>query len=265
MAAAFLTKYTNAPLLMVVGLVAFLKLRPWWRQKLPRTQLVPVAWLLVASAIPIGLWLARNYLVLGELTGFALKSRHMTWTPKPIGQYWNHPIFTAHGCVCFWSALLSTLWRGELLWHRRELADGSMDAFYALSSTVFLLTFVVASVARARKTPPERFSATILCLLMVVLYVALLIFLSISMDFGSGVFGRPSREWPYFANGRMMLGALVPFLIVYLGGLEVLLGWLRIGFLRLPLLVVALHVIALSEIVYSMDVFASQYNWYHFP
>ena len=63
----------------------------------------------------------------------------------------------------------------------------------------------------------------------------------------------------------MMLGALVPFLIVYLGGLEVLLGWLRIGFLRFPLLIFLVNVMVLSETMYSMDVFASLYNWYHLP
>jgi 4-amino-4-deoxy-L-arabinose transferase-like glycosyltransferase len=264
-AAAFLTKYTNAPLLVVPAVVAVLKLKPWSWRKPSRTELIPVVLLLLASAIPIGCWLARNYLVLGELTGFALKGRHMDWTPKSVGQYWDHPIFTFQGCVCFTSELASTLWRGEILWRRKELAAAGMDTFYAWSSAVFLLAFVVASFARVRKSPRKVCLAAMLCLLMVALYVALLIFLSISFDFGSGVFGRPSRAWPYFANGRMMLGALVPFLIMYLGGLVVLLGWLRASFLRLPLLILTVDVIALSEIGYSLDVFASQYNWYHLP
>jgi hypothetical protein len=54
-------------------------------------------------------------------------------------------------------------------------------------------------------------------------------------------------------------------LILYLGGLETLLDWLRIGFLRLPLLILVVDAIALCQIMYSMDVFASQYNWYHLP
>ena len=137
-AAAVLTKVTNLPILVVVGIVAFLKLVPSWWQKRPLTQFVPVVLLVLASSVPVGCWLARNYLVLGDLTGFALESRCLTWTPKPVGQYWNHPIFTPGGFLLFWSRLMTTLWRGEMRWHFTELAAGSMDAFYLLSSTVFL-------------------------------------------------------------------------------------------------------------------------------
>ena len=264
-AAALLTKYTNAPLLVVLAIVAGWKSWSWWRTGRPRGQFLPVALLLLAAGVPIAVWLGRNYLVLGEWTGFGLKSRHMTWTAKPIAQYANHPIFTPQGWMCFWRELVSTLWRGEVLWHREQLAAGAMDAFYTWSSTAFLLVFAVATAVRIKKTPAAGRAAAMLCLLMVLLYVALLVFLSISFDFGQGTFGRPSREWPYFANGRMMLGALVPFLIVYLGGFEVLLGWLRIGFLRLPLLLLVVAIIGLSEVMYSMAVFASWYNWYHLP
>ena len=68
-AAAILTKFTNAPLLMVLGIVAFLKLAPPWWRKQPLPHLVPVVLLLAASSVPIGCWLVRNYVVLGELTG----------------------------------------------------------------------------------------------------------------------------------------------------------------------------------------------------
>lgn len=65
--------------------------------------------------------------------------------------------------------------------------------------------------------------------------------------------------------GRLILGALVPFMIMYLSGLESLLDWLRLSFLRLPLLIILVDVMAVAEIVYSLDVFASQYNWFHLP
>ena len=264
-AAAFLTKYTNAPLLAVLGIVAGCKLWSWWRKRQPRSQLMPVVLLLAAAGIPIACWLGRNYVVLGEWSGFGLRSRQMTWTPKPLGQYFDHPIFTPQGWMCFWRELVSTLWRGEVLWHREQLAAGGMDTLYTWTSTTFLLVFVIASVGRIRKNPAERSTAAMFCAVMVLVYVASLVLLSISVDFGQGMFGRPSHEWPYFANGRMMLGALVPFLILYLGGLEVLLGWLRIGFLRLPLLILLINGMVLWEAIYSMDVFASRYNWYHLP
>ena len=58
---------------------------------------------------------------------------------------------------------------------------------------------------------------------------------------------------------------MVPFLIMYLSGLESLLEWLRLGFLRLPLLIILVDVMVISEIVYSLDVFVSRYNWFHLP
>ena len=91
--------------------------------------------------------------------------------------------------------------------------------------------------------------------------MAILILISISFDFGGSNY--PSRQYPYLPCGRYLMGSLVPFLIMYLGGMEVLLGWLRLSFLRVPLLVIIVNFIVISEISYSMQVFASQYNWFH--
>ena len=117
-AAAMLTKFTNAPLLAFMAVVAFLKAGlPWWRERFAHATL-PVAVLLLVSLLPVGCWMARNYVVLGDPTGFSLRSRFMGWTPKPLGQYLNHPIFTPGGLLFFCHSLATTLWRGELLWHR---------------------------------------------------------------------------------------------------------------------------------------------------
>jgi hypothetical protein len=52
---------------------------------------------------------------------------------------------------------------------------------------------------------------------------------------------------------------------MYLSGLESLLGWLRLSVLRLPLLIIVVNLTALAEFAYSLDVFASPYNWFHLP
>ncbi len=263
--AAVLTKFTNAPILVVLGAVALLKLGPsWWRRQ-PLTHLVPVVVLLTTASIPIGCWLARNYVVLGDLTGFALRSRFMTWTPKLLGQYWHHPIFTPGGLVFFWSNLTATIWRGEVLWHRANLAAGPIDIFYLVSSTGFLLTFVIAGLIAGGTARAEIRTAAMFCLPLFAMCVAVLVLFSISFDFGIGTFYYPSRQFPYFTQGRLILGALVPFLIMYLGGLEAILRWLRLSFARIPVLIVLVDLMAISEIAYSMDVFASQYNWFHLP
>ncbi len=58
-AAAFLTKYTNAPILLIVGLVAALILWKSWRGGRLLGNLAPVAVLLVAASVPVGCWLAE--------------------------------------------------------------------------------------------------------------------------------------------------------------------------------------------------------------
>ena len=122
--AAVLTKSTSLPLLVVVGIVALLKLGlPWWRKQ-PLGHLVPVTLLATVSGLLIGCWLARNYLVLGDLTGLAAENRFLGWVPKPFGQYWHHPIFTPGGFLFFWNMLVTTIWRGEVSWHYFDLAAG---------------------------------------------------------------------------------------------------------------------------------------------
>ena len=263
-AAAVLTKFMNAPILVMVGVAAFLKLGlPWWRKQ-PLTHLVPVALLLAASIIPIACWLARNYFVLGELTGFALRNHFMTWTPKPFAEYWNHPIFTPHGFfLCFWGKLLGTFWQGEFSWHGARLAAGNMDVFYAVSSLLFLVVFFAGNVVRRGGANAETHLTAMLCSLMFAMSVAMLILFSISVDFGACNY--PSREQPYITSGRLMLAALVPFLIMYLGGLEWLLDRLRMGFARLPALCILVGLMTISQIAYTAEVFASRYNWFHLP
>ena len=69
-AAAVLTKFINPPLLVVVGIVACLKLVPAWWKKQPLVHLVPVVLLVAAAGIPVACWLARNYVVFGDMTGY---------------------------------------------------------------------------------------------------------------------------------------------------------------------------------------------------
>ena len=78
----------------------------------------------------------------------------------------------------------------------------------------------------------------------------------------------PPVSHPYFVQGRLISGVLLPFLLVYVRGLEVATsrlpahtaraaGWLTLGALVLAVLV--------SELVLVWPVFASAYNAYHLP
>lgn len=195
-AAAVLDKFTNAPVLTVVTIVAAAKLLPWWRKRRPPRHLLPVILLLLAAGLPVACWLARNYVVLGDMTGMTVKCRCLTWTPKPLSEYGNHPIFTLRGCLAFWNHLMTTFWRGDESWHGNRLAASALDTVYVVSSTVFLVTILIATVGGGVKTPLANRSAAVFCLLPVALSIAFLIFCSITVDFGQCFF--PSRQWPFF-------------------------------------------------------------------
>lgn len=185
----------------------------------------------------------------------------MTWTPKPLGEIWNHPIFTLSGFAVYWNDLARTFWRGEFVWHHVALAAWPVDALLVLLSTIFLAAFFVADVAGIAKRRPESRLAAVICFLLFVSAVALLILGSVWFDFGRCHY--PSPAWPYLSSGRLLLGVMVPFLIMFLRGLEALLGWLRLSSARPFVLAAIVSVLVVSQIALSLPVFASQYNWYH--
>ena len=57
----------------------------------------------------------------------------------------------------------------------------------------------------------------------------------------------------------------MPVMVMYLGGLEAVLGWLRLSWARVPALVILVAFMATSQFVLSRDVFASEFNWFHLP
>src|SRR5262249_43835377 len=85
-------------------------------------------------------------------------------------------------------------------------------------------------------------------------------FLSILYDFHNCP--NPSREHPYFHAGRMMLGALVPFLLLFVYGIDRLLSRLgsRGKFFALSTIIFSMLVL---EIVADLPAFFSRYNWFH--
>jgi hypothetical protein len=263
-AAAMLTKFSNAPLAVVAAAVAFVKVGPAWRKKQPLRHLVPALLLLAAASIPVAGWLVRNYFVFGDLMGYALNNKFKTWTPKPIREYWHHPLFTPKGFFYYWWMLFTTFWRGEMFWYGDELAKfRPMDNIYFISSAAFLIASAVAAIAHRGSGRAETRLATGLCWLMFALQVLILLQVSVSFDFGNSFY--PSRHCPYAYSGRLIMGSLVPILILYMAGFEAITELLHLKFLRVPLLILVADLIVVVEICYSMPVFASQYNWFHLP
>jgi hypothetical protein len=204
--------------------------------------------------------MAWNYHAFGDATATAPKMQHLGWTRKPLSQWWPHPLFTIGGLRYFWSELIASFWRGEFVWHGKRLASRVADAFYWISSTLALAIVVIASFSR-RTIPKLERTALWVGLGSFLMVVAFLVGLSMAFDFDGCFY--PSRESPYFNSGRLLGGAMIPFLLLYAYAVEQITTWAKRKWL--PFLVLGIIVVGIttSEVVINWPVFASRYNFFH--
>ncbi len=261
LAATFLTKISNLPLLAVSGAVVLFKM--WNLSKVGklRAAFPALASLALCAGLPIGVWLAWTKYNFGDFTGTAAKIQFLNWTPKPFGAWWQHPIFTPHGLWTFVSGLLATFWQGEMLWHRQPLASPVVDAIYAISSVGFIGVAVVALLSRSTTAPGPQRQALWFGFGSFLAAVAFLGFLSIIYDFQDCFY--PSRAHPYFTSGRLMLGALIPFLLLYVYGLDRALCRVKNNWTRPLVLAGMILFMLISEIFIDWRLFPNAYNWFH--
>ena len=257
-AATCLTKLSNLPLVAVV-LAVIVTRSIEIILRAPRTGLIALAALISFAAIPVGIWILWIKFHFGDFTGSAEKISLLGWTRKPFGDWWQHPIFTPRGVWTFWSDLIGSFWRGEVSWHGRPLRWRGADRFFTVSS---LLLFAAAAVGLRKQTGLSPFQrqaigSAILIFLGGVVFLALL---SIQFDFGNCI--NPSREHPYFTSGRLLSGALIPLVVVYVYGVSWVLRRINAA---LPLVVLGLIVVFMttSEILVDRVVFLSEHNWFH--
>ena len=257
-AATYLTKLSNLPLVVVALVAIAAELAPAIRQKTETTH-VTVAALVLCAVIPIGSWIAWTKYQFGDLSGSAAKITLLGWTHKPFVDWWHHPIFTLRGLWIFWCDLIASFWRGEAKWHGQLLNCPAADGFYAISSLVLLGAALLGLRKKADLSLFQR-QAIAIAALSFVISVGFLALLSIQFDFGECI--NPSRAHPYFASGRLLSGALIPFALFYVYGIS----WIfrRINS-ALPLLVlgILLVFVTMSEIKINRAVFASEHNWFH--
>jgi hypothetical protein len=190
-----------------------------------------------------------------------MKIHYLGWTHKPFNEWLPHPIFTTSGLWDFISRLMVTFWQGEMIWHFQELNVSAINAIYTVLSVSFLGLAVHGLFSKTAALTRTQCQALWLGLGCFAAAVAFLGFLSIIYDFQLCVY--PSREHPYFTSGRLILGALIPFLLLFLFGLDHLLESVKNNWLR-PLVLAGLILFMLvSEIVTDWPVFFSRYNWFH--
>jgi hypothetical protein len=219
--------------------------------------------LLFAAGAPLAAWGVRNLMVFGDVTGSAGKAKLLGWTLKPLGALFDHPLFTPGGIATFWQETMTSFWRGEFTWGLERIASSGWDSFYGISSFVLPAAAVVALVLRERSARSEERVVHGLGLAMFLLSLLFLAGLSVAFDFG-GCFS-PSREHPFLTSGRLALAALLPFVALYLSGLQVLLPGQRRAALRWALLIVMVTWMTTSEAALSRSAFHSAYNWFHLP
>jgi hypothetical protein len=256
-ALACATKPTNvfAPALFAAGAL----LRPGRL----RGRFARHAFYALALALPLAAWGLRNLLLAGDALGSAAKVEALGWTQRPLAQWLAHPLLTPSGFARFALDLVPHFWRGELVWRRRELALGPVDALYTATSLLFVL-LAVATLWRSAPGPArvaERASAAALALA-----VATLCLLSLAFVFPED--GNPSAARPWFHHGRLIGGALLPFAVLYVRGLRVLCGALPVrarDAAAFALLALVCLVCTGSELWLARPAFASPHNLLHLP
>jgi uncharacterized membrane protein len=259
-AATYLTKLSNVPV-TAVAVAALL----WWcfeqaRAGKLRQAISAFSAMAACAAVPVGAWLVWMKTHFRDFTGAASKAQLLGWTPKPFSDWWPHPIFTAPGMWTFLSELIASFWRGEFMWHATLIRFEGLDLFYVVSS-VALFVIAVISLVRTRGNATATIQRRLMwiaamCVVATVLFLA---FLSLQFDFGACI--NPSRERPYFFQGRLMLGALIPFAVVYVYGLNSLLRN-HTNFVLGVLGAIAVTVMFL-EVLANRVAFTSAYNWFH--
>lgn len=260
MSATYLTKLSNAPLLAAALCVVVLKVFLAARSgNLGRT--LPALGIFAACAIvPVVAWMIWMQYAFGDAIGSSTHIALLGWTQKPFAEWWHHPIFTWQGAWGFLSKLLASFWRGEFIWHGERLTFAAADYFYAVSSLllVCITALHLPRLARSDKVTAQMLSFALLSLIAAVLFLA---FISIRFDFGDCVY--PSRAEPYFWSGRLITGALIPFMIVYVYGLKLALQWTHRTWPLVATVVMIVALVTVSEIRVNWAVFSSAYNWFH--
>ena len=260
LAATFLTKMSNLPLLAVSALIILFKTAQLAKAGKLRASFTSLGALALCAGLPMACWLAWCRHTFGDFSGTAAKIKYLGWTYKPFAEWWHHPIFTLHGAWTFLSGLMATFWRGEFLWHGQPLASPVADMIY------FALSILLVGVALLNLLPqfkaataPQRQTLWFgfWCFASAVTFLG---FLSIIYDFHDCFY--PSREHPYFTSGRLMLGALIPFLLLFVFGLDRALK--KFGnAAKFSALAAIILFMLITEIAVDWPIFPNDYNWFH--
>jgi Predicted membrane protein (DUF2142) len=260
LATTFLAKMSNLPLLAVAAAAVAWKIFRLAKENKWRASLPAIAILFFAAAVPAIAWMATCEARFGDLTGSKFKADHFRWTYKAFGDWWGHPIFTPAGFWYFLSGNISSFWQGEFWWWNAPMTRPLLNLLYT-ALTLLLIASAVTGIARRSTRPmPGQLQPLVLAVACIIGALAFYGFLSILYDFHECAY--PSRHHPYFVSGRLLLGALVPFMLLFVYGLD---RWLQRFSLTTRLITLAGMAVFMlvSELVTDWPVFSNEYNWFH--
>ncbi len=260
LAATFLTKISNLPLLAISAMAILFRTLQLAKAGKLRAALPSLLSLGLCAGLPMAAWLAWCKHAFGDFTGTAAKIQFLGWTHKPFAEWWQHPIFTPHGLWTFLSGLIATFWQGEFLWHRLPLALPAASPIYFLAAIIFAGIGLLNLLPRSKYSTAAQRQALWFGWGCFAAAAAFLGFLSIIYDFHDCFY--PSREHPYFTSGRLMLGALIPFLLLFVFGLDCALKHFGDTAKFFALTGIILLMLA-TEIATDWPVFPNPYNWFH--
>ena len=256
LSAATLTKLANLPLLgvgLLAGCFAILVLKD---SQTRSARIARTMTFLFAAIAPVFIWILVNLTTFGDPFATRQKVLFLGWSQKPMTDWMPHPLFSFSGFAYFWQELLSSFWRGEFVWRTARIASSVADSFYWVSSTLALVV-AICLLWKSRSGQKISLAVALGCCAAAIGFVSLL---SLMYDFGACFY--PSRELPFFTSGRLLLGALVPFILIYAASLDCLTrrwpNWLRYSLLA----GIALFV-TINEIVISQPAFSSVFNFFH--
>lgn len=260
LAATFLTKMTNVPLLAACMLAIAMYIWHWGRKGSLRQALPGLLALSICAALPALVWMGwclRNY---GDLTGSQPKVEALTWLPKPFPEWFHHPVFSLQGAWTFWSYFVSAFWQGEMFWHKQPLRLPGVSWFCQLTTTFLLLVTLSKIIRHPPPGSQAEYRALRFSFLLFASAITFMVFISIRFDFNECFY--PSRAFPFLVSGRLALGALIPFMLLFVGGLDRILHAIS---LPLKFLILAAFTLGMLVAEFATDkaVFFDQYNWYH--
>jgi hypothetical protein len=205
-------------------------------------------------------WMVWCKMTFGDLTGSGIKIAYLGWTPNPVGEWLHNPLFSGPGCWYFLKRNLATFWQGEMLWWGQPLANPTVDLAYVVLTLVALAAVLAGLLWRRPQFAASQRQALWLGFLCLAAAFAFFAWLSVRFDFQDCYY--PSRKLPYFVSGRLMLGMLLPFLILFACGLDLLMKRFA-NATKFLVLTVLLGFMLASEITIDWPIFGNDYNWFH--